>query len=45
MRPLWGDPQPVASLAKIMFGADCNPEQWSPEIRAEDMKLMVDAGC
>lgn len=29
---------------RIAFGADYNPEQWSPEVWAEDVRLMREAG-
>ncbi|NUO56579.1 MAG: beta-galactosidase [Hamadaea sp.] len=31
-------------MNRIHYGGDYNPEQWSPEVWAEDMKLMTDAG-
>ncbi|HZE39077.1 MAG TPA: beta-galactosidase [Stackebrandtia sp.] len=31
-------------LGRIAFGGDYNPEQWTPEVWAEDMRLMKDAG-
>ncbi|MFI6761129.1 beta-galactosidase [Micromonospora sp. NPDC050417] len=37
----WPDPEPGARLA---FGADYNPEQWSPDVWAEDIQAMRTAG-
>ncbi|MEO3747642.1 beta-galactosidase [Plantactinospora sp. B5E13] len=36
--------EPDPKLSGIWFGGDYNPEQWSPEVWAEDTKLMVEAG-
>src|SRR5918992_773447 len=30
----------TSQLAKVAFGGDYNPEQWSAEVRAEDLELM-----
>lgn len=37
-------PMLASKLPRIAFGGDYNPEQWSPEIWEEDMRLMRDAG-
>jgi len=31
-------------MNRIHYGGDYNPEQWSPEVWADDMKLMTEAG-
>ncbi|MEO7018426.1 MAG: beta-galactosidase, partial [Leifsonia sp.] len=35
---------PVAARTKIAFGCDYNPEQWSPDVWADDIRLMREAG-
>jgi beta-galactosidase len=38
------EPMPHPHLSRIHYGGDYNPEQWSPDVWAEDMKLMTAAG-
>ncbi len=39
-----GRPRPEFVHNGIAFGCDYNPEQWSPEVWAEDVRLMREAG-
>lgn len=40
----WLRRTPGAAHPRIEFGADYNPEQWEPEVRAADIALMREAG-
>lgn len=43
-RPRWLRPRTPGAPRRLEYGADYNPEQWSPQTWVEDVRLMGEAG-